>query len=175
MILSYDGHDIAKLRDLPLAVAETPVGEKAPVKVWRDGHETTLDADDRRHAGQSRADGAPATSTRARRPKPQTATAMGLKLAPLTADLRRELHVPQGRQGRGGDRRRRQSSPLAELGLAPGDVIQPINQEPVTHAQGRDAPSSTRSARTAARTCCSSSTATASTSTSRCRWAGDNG
>ena len=29
VILSFDGHDIAKLRDLPLAVAETPVGEKA--------------------------------------------------------------------------------------------------------------------------------------------------
>ena len=32
VILSYEGHDIAKLRDLPLAVAETPVGEKAPVE-----------------------------------------------------------------------------------------------------------------------------------------------
>ena len=65
MILSFDGHDIAKLRDLPLAVAETPVGEKAEVKVWRDGHEQTLDAVDRRDARESGANGAATRSDRA--------------------------------------------------------------------------------------------------------------
>src|SRR5580658_2380399 len=42
VIIGYDGHDIVKLRDLPLAVAETKIGEKADVKVWRDGHDLTL-------------------------------------------------------------------------------------------------------------------------------------
>ncbi|HUK57843.1 MAG TPA: Do family serine endopeptidase, partial [Stellaceae bacterium] len=42
VILSYDGHDIAKLRDLPLSVAETPVGETAKVEIWRDGKEQNL-------------------------------------------------------------------------------------------------------------------------------------
>ncbi|HUB97232.1 MAG TPA: Do family serine endopeptidase, partial [Stellaceae bacterium] len=39
VIVGYDGHDIAKLRDLPLAVAETQVGQTASVKVWRNGQE----------------------------------------------------------------------------------------------------------------------------------------
>ncbi len=61
---------------------------------------------------------------------PQTATTMGLKLSPLTADLRRELSVPKNVKGVVvtliAD-----ASPLAALGLAPGDVIQAVNQEPV--------------------------------------------
>ena len=57
---------------------------------------------------------------------------MGLKLAPLTPELRRELHVPRAVKGVVVDRvaRRRARSPSS--GLAPGDVIQAINQEPVT-------------------------------------------
>ncbi len=39
---SFNGHDIAKVRDLPIAVAQTPVGDKAEVKVWRKGSPITL-------------------------------------------------------------------------------------------------------------------------------------
>ena len=130
VILTYDGHDITKLRDLPLSVAETPVGQKAPVKLWRDGKEQTIDAtiaampenlEKVARAGPD--DSAPPQ-------KPQSTTTMGLKLSPLTADLRRELHVPRAVKGvavTGVD----DASPLADLGLAPGDVIVAIDQEPV--------------------------------------------
>jgi serine protease Do len=63
-------------------------------------------------------------------PQQQEASAMGMKLAPLTPELRRELHVPANVKGvvvTGVAN----SSPLAELGIAPGDVIQAVNQEPV--------------------------------------------
>jgi serine protease Do len=128
VILGYDGHDIAKLRDLPIAVAETPVGEKASVKVWRERHEVTfspviaaMPENPQKMASKEHA--APKRSS-------QTASAMGLKLAPLTPELRRELNVPRDVKGvvvtSVADK-----SPLAELGLAPGDVIEAINQEPV--------------------------------------------
>jgi hypothetical protein len=42
VIEAYDGHDIVNFRDLPLAVAATPMGRKADVKLWRNGRELTL-------------------------------------------------------------------------------------------------------------------------------------
>jgi serine protease Do len=44
VILSFNGHEIGKVRDLPLVVAETPVGQKAAVKVWRNRAETDVTA-----------------------------------------------------------------------------------------------------------------------------------
>ena len=38
----FDGHDIVKVRDLPPAVAETQIGQKVDVKLWRNGRELTL-------------------------------------------------------------------------------------------------------------------------------------
>jgi serine protease Do len=129
VILSFDGHDLVKMRDLPLEVAETQVGQKADVKVWRGGHETSLQpviaempANPEQVARNE--SGPPA------HPQQQEASAMGMKLAPLTPELRRELHVPANVKGvvvTGVAN----SSPLAELGIAPGDVIQAVNQEPV--------------------------------------------
>jgi serine protease Do len=62
--------------------------------------------------------------------KSQSTTTMGLKLSPLTTDLRRELHVARAVKGvvvtNVAD-----DSPLADLGLAAGDVIVAIDQEPV--------------------------------------------
>jgi len=42
IILEFDGKPIARMRDLPRVVAETEVGKAVPVKVLRDGTETTL-------------------------------------------------------------------------------------------------------------------------------------
>jgi serine protease Do len=130
VIVGYDGHDIVKLRDLPLAVAETQVGEKAPVRLWRDGHEMTLNATIA--AMPEKPEQMANANDRDTEPKqPQTVSTMGLKLAPLTQDMRRDLHVPRSVKGvvvaSVAD-----SSPLAELGIAAGDVIQAINQEPVS-------------------------------------------
>ena len=43
IILEFDSKPIARMRDLPRVVAETPVGKAVPVKVLRNGEETTLD------------------------------------------------------------------------------------------------------------------------------------
>jgi serine protease Do len=122
VILGYNGHDIAKLRDLPIAVAETPVGQKAELKVWRDGHDETLEPviaqmpSDLRTAENTESTGAE--------------KAMGVSLAPLTRQARERLHLA-------GDVKGvvvmavAPDSPLAELGLERGDVIEDINQHPV--------------------------------------------
>jgi hypothetical protein len=42
VIEAYDGRDIITMRDLVLAVAETRVGQRVSVRLWRDGRELTL-------------------------------------------------------------------------------------------------------------------------------------
>jgi len=130
VILGFDGHDIGKVRDLPLVVAETPVGEKAKVEVLRGGEKKTIDVAigpmpenpqqvaSNDQGGNDQEPGG-------------NATAMGVKLAPLNEQLRRQAHVPKGVKGvvvtAVAD-----DSPLAALGIQPGDVIQSINQQNVT-------------------------------------------
>ena len=118
VILSYDGHEISKMRDLPLAVAETPVGKSEQVKLWRDGHETTVNAV---------IAAMPANPEQvAQNGGAESQKTMGLTLAPLTEDARKDLHVPKGVKGVVVNSVA-QDSPLAEIGVQQGDVIQAIN------------------------------------------------
>ncbi len=133
VILSYNGRDIAKVRDLPIAVAQTTVGDKVEVKVWRKDASITLQPviaampSDQKMAKAE-------TPSGGDNGKAQTAHAMGLKLAPLTPDLRRQAGVPAGIKGvivtGVAD-----DSPLADVGVEPGDVIVAITQQPVTAPQ----------------------------------------
>jgi len=134
VILSYNGHDIAKVRDLPIAVAQTPVGDKAEVKVWRKGSPVSLQPVIASMPSDQQMAKAEKPSEGGDNGKAQTARAMGLKLAPLTPDLRRQAGVPAGVKGvivtDVAD-----DSPLADIGVEPGDVIVTINQQPVTGPQ----------------------------------------
>ncbi len=132
VILSFNGHEVAKVRDLPIVVAQTPVGEKAKVEVFRGGKDEHLDiaiaqmpenpqvAQNDRGGNDQGAD--------------ENATALGVKLAPLTDQLRQRAGVPKDVKGvvvtAIAD-----NSPLAELGIQPGDVIEQINQASVTTPQ----------------------------------------
>ncbi len=129
IILSVDGHQIDRMRELPLIVAEMPVGRSADVSVWRRDREITLrpvigempESVQSADLGQGESE--------ARQKSPMDVIA-GLKLAPLTTKQRQRLQVPGNVSGVvvtaiGGD------SPLAGLDLVPGDVIQTIDQQPV--------------------------------------------
>ncbi|HEX3973626.1 MAG TPA: PDZ domain-containing protein, partial [Stellaceae bacterium] len=120
------------VRDLPIVVAETPVGSDAKVHVWRKSGETDLDAKiaqmpenpqiaQNGHSGTHENGGATA----------QNSSAMGLHLAPLSGEWRQRLHLNKEVKGvvvtSIAD-----NSPLADLGLQRGDVIESVNQKPVT-------------------------------------------
>ena len=130
VIESFGGQEITKLRDLTRAVAETPVGHAAPVKVWRKGHETTLEAVIAEQPANMDLVASNSGNDEQQPATPQRASALGLKLAPLTPELRKQLKVPSGVKGvvvsQIAD-----SSPLADVDLQPGDVIVSVNQEPV--------------------------------------------
>jgi len=132
VIESFGGQDIAKLRDLTRVVAETPVGKSAAVKVWRKGKETTIEPMIGEQPANMDLVASNSGNGEDQQPAaPQKATALGLKLAPLTAELRKQLKVPATVKGvvvsQIAD-----SSPLADIDLQPGDVIVSVNQEPVT-------------------------------------------
>jgi len=132
VIESFGGQQIDKLRDLTRAVAETPVGRTGKVKIWRKGHETTLEpviAEQPENMGLVASNNS--GSEEQQPAAPQRASALGLKLAPLTPEMRKQLKVPSSVKGvvvsQIAD-----SSPLADVDLQAGDVIVSVNQEPVT-------------------------------------------
>jgi serine protease Do len=130
VILSVNGREISRMRDLPLIVADMPIGHPAEVTVWRRNREAILQPvigqmPDEPQTGELRE---PQTAPLVRHPAD---VAADLKLAPLTAQLRRRLQLPKDIGGAVvtaiGD-----ASPLAGTDLSPGDVIEMINQDRVT-------------------------------------------
>ena len=127
VILSVNGQAVGRMRDLPLIVAETPIGAPAEVVVWRANRRVGLrPVVGRMPEDEEAADLGPAASPP---PRPPADIAAGLDLTRLTPQMRRQLRVPEGVAGvvvagiAG-------NSPLAGLGLLPGDVIQSIDQKP---------------------------------------------
>jgi len=134
VIESFNGHEIQKLRDLPIMVAETPVGTKAKVQVNRQGKEMTLDTTIVEQPANLEKLASNDNDQQQPTAKPERASALGLKLQPLTPELRKQLKVPSHVKGVvvSGIA---DSSPLADVDLQPGDVIVSVNQQPVTSTQ----------------------------------------
>jgi len=127
VILSVNGQIIGKKRDLLLALAAMPVGQKAEVRVWRQNAEIVL----RPVIGEM--PGNPQIATNA--PRESRAQRkdfiIGLNLAPLTAARRELLEIPPDVSGvivLSID----DDSMFLGFGIRPGDVIESVNQQPVT-------------------------------------------
>ncbi|HUC10826.1 MAG TPA: Do family serine endopeptidase [Stellaceae bacterium] len=130
VILSINGREIERMRDLPLIVAEMPIGQAADVTVWRHDQKISLRPviglmpDEPKIAElQPSQDAPPAKSV------PDIAA--GLKLGPLTVQLRQRLQIPKEVNGVVVNAIT-DESPLAGADLLPGDVIEMINQQPVS-------------------------------------------
>jgi serine protease Do len=136
VILSFNGHDIDKVRDLPIVVAQTAVGNDAKIHVWRKSGETDLTAKVAQmpENPQVARNTSPGNNHNGGDATAQNSSAMGLRLAPLNSEWRQRLHL--GRDVKGvvvtgvAD-----DSPLADLGLQRGDVIESVNQKPTTTTQ----------------------------------------
>jgi serine protease Do len=118
VILAYNGEPVKDAGGLSMRVNTTPPGEKATLKVWREGKETTLTA---RIANASSGDSDTEMASNASdEPK------LGLALRPLTSDERQQAGVSGGLlvqdvQGR-----------AAQAGIQPGDVVLGVDGKPVT-------------------------------------------
>jgi serine protease Do len=130
VILSFDGHDVPESRRLPRMVAETDVGKKVQVVVWRNGKRSTLSV----QLGElEKVDQAALTEPTEAAPTEKGGhefKELGLTLSPLSKDLASRFELEEDVDGlvvTGVD----DDSNASEKGLQPGDIIVEINQEKV--------------------------------------------
>jgi len=130
-ILTFNGSEVSRLHDLPRLVAETAPDAVAKVKVWRNGQTVELQAtlgELPNNEQVASADGQEQDESAAR------ADALGMHLAPLNSQLRRELHTGNEVQGVV-ITRVDPGSAADEVGLSEGDVVVAIDQQPVKTPQ----------------------------------------
>jgi serine protease Do len=118
VITAFDGQPIQKTLDLVKRVAQSPVGEKRPLTVWREGKEITL---------QIRIAELPAEAPVG--PSAEKGDAWGLAVQPVPPDLAREwkLSPGEGVLVAGVE----PGSPADRAGLQEGDVILWVNRQVV--------------------------------------------
>ncbi|SEN15304.1 serine protease Do [Paracoccus alcaliphilus] len=127
VITSFDGGDVQDTRSLVRRVAEAPAGEAVDVVVMREGNPETLSVTlGRRELAEgtsSGEEGGPADSS-------GSSEVLGMSLAPLTPEVAAELGLSRDATGLVINEVNPESA-AAEKGLAPGDVITEMGQQPV--------------------------------------------
>ena len=124
VIVSYDGEAVTGTNALRNRVAQTLPGSEAKVTIVRDGREQTLTV----KLGEAEAT---RTAARGDLGSADDKTALGVAVAPLTPELAARAGLERDAKGLivqdvTPDGR------AASAGIRPGDVIQEINQKPVT-------------------------------------------
>src|SRR6266851_2157213 len=128
VILSFDGKPIERTRQLPRMVAETPADKTVKMTLWRDGKESAAEL----KIGPLNPDKL-AVATPAAPPQKDIATVdtAGMSLAKVTAELRRDLELPEDTKGVvvvDVD----EDGPAAKRGVQAGDVVAAIGRDAVT-------------------------------------------
>ena len=127
VILAYDGQPIERSRQLPRLVAGTPPDKRVALSIWRDAKHQVIEL----RVALLDPDRPAPRPPEPEKPKPPAAVdALGLKLAALTPELRKQFslsaaakgavitEVPQGSAG-------------AAQGLQPGDLVVAVGRSPV--------------------------------------------
>jgi serine protease Do len=131
VILTFDGREVSRLHDLPRLVAETAPDTGAKMKVWRDGKTVELQAT----LGELPNNEQVASAANGQeQDESARADALGMHLAALNSQLRRELHAGKDVQGVV-ITRVDHGSAAAEVGLSEGDIVVAIDQQPVKTPQ----------------------------------------
>jgi serine protease Do len=119
IVLSFNGHPVDDEHELPALVAQTPINQKVPVEVVRNGKHMTLDV------------------TIGERKEPQVASAKaetpggnwGMQVDDITPEIAQQLHL-EGTKGVV-IQKVAPDSPAAEAGLQPGDVVMEVNHDKI--------------------------------------------
>jgi len=133
VIVTFDGHDIKDMRDLPRIVADTPVGKEVEVTVIRDGKElkktvklARLEDGEKQAALTPKKDEHPDEKTTVKK-------TLGLEIANLNDDLRKRYNI-QGKVKGVIITGVEPNSAAAEKRLTPGTVIVSVQQQPISNA-----------------------------------------
>jgi serine protease Do len=130
IILKFNGQDVKDMSALPRIVADSEVGKQVPVVIWRDGKEMTVQAtlaekpSDTQLAALSSGEKNDAT-------KPTEISGLGLKLAPLSQELKDKYQLNGDQKGVVITDVAPDSS-AASKGLKAGDVIVEVQQGEVS-------------------------------------------
>jgi serine protease Do len=130
VILTFNGQKLHEMRTLPRVVAETPIDSKVPVEFWRGGHRQSIDV----VVAEMPDDEKPVAEDKPRKPAPSQSTdfsALGLKIAPVTDDLRTKYKLDDKQKGVVVTDVSA-TGLAADRGLKPGDVIVEVQQQPVS-------------------------------------------
>jgi serine protease Do len=120
VIVAYQGKEIASSRDLPIRVADTPVGTRAEVKILRDGQEKTITAE----IGELKDKESVAEAA-------SPASHLGLHVDKITPAIAERLGIPPHTKGvviTAVD----PGSPADNAELRPGDVVREVDRKPIT-------------------------------------------
>lgn len=135
VILKFDGKDVSTVRGLPKLVAQTPIGKSVDVEVLSKGSKKTLqvavgrldDEDDDTGTGDKPDDSKPEKGNA------PSASIIGLKVAPLTADLRKKYNLDDKVNGIVVEDVDPQSG-AGQKGIKVGDVIVEAAQDQINSA-----------------------------------------
>jgi serine protease Do len=128
VILTYDGQAIDRSRELPRLVADTSPDKTVKLSIWHDSKTQSVDL----KVARLDANRPPPPPPEPEKPKPPpTIDALGIKLAPLTADARKQFSVPDAATGVVVTEVPANSM-AATRGLRPGDLVIAIGSTPVT-------------------------------------------
>jgi serine protease Do len=131
VVLSFNGSEVGRLRDLPRLVAETAPDTNAKMKVWRNGQTRDLQTT----VGELPNTDQVASATGGQDDEqPARADAMGMHFAPLSNKLRQELHIGKDVQGVAVTRVD-PGSAADDVGLSVGDIIVAIDQQSIKTPQ----------------------------------------
>jgi serine protease Do len=128
VILSYDGHEIERSRQLPRLVAETPPETTVKLSVWHDGKAQEIDV----KVGLLDPNRPAPPPPEPEKPKPPpTLDALGMRLARLSTELRKQFSLPETARGVVVTDVQANSAAAAK-GLRAGDLVIAVGSGAVT-------------------------------------------
>ncbi|WP_159994407.1 DegQ family serine endoprotease [Roseomonas sp. 18066] len=133
VVLRFNNQDVREMRNLPRIVAETPVGTKAPVTVWRGGREHQLEITVAELPNEPQQASAPA-ATPSRPGAVVELSGLGLKVAALSAEVKERFSLRDDARGVVVTEVTPGSN-AAERGITAGDMIVEVQQNRVTNPQ----------------------------------------
>jgi serine protease Do len=134
VVLRFNDQEVREMRTLPRIVADTAVGTRVPVVVWRDGREVTVQVTLGELPAEQAQAGAPTPEQAPRPDQPVELTGLGMRVAGITPELRERFRLRPETRGvvvvdvTAG-------SPAGEREIRPGDIVLEVQQERVTTAQ----------------------------------------
>jgi serine protease Do len=132
VVIEFNGKQVREMRDLPRIVADTEIGKRVPVKIFRKGKELQITAEvGRLEDGEKVV--AQQDSTLGGAPAPAVTTTLGMTVSSMTDELREKFKIDADIKG-AVVTEVTADSPAADKKLEPGDVITEAGEKTVTSA-----------------------------------------